>query len=45
MLMLGVGSGASRSFEGVEYSANYLIPFTDKNYTYYSPEHPQLDGV
>ncbi len=45
MNMFGFGSGVSRSFEGIEYASNVLYTFTDKNYTYYSDAHPQLDGV
>lgn len=40
MIMLGIGSGKSRSFEGIEYSANDLYTFSDTNYTYYSAAHP-----
>lgn len=42
---MGLGSKESKSFEAVNYSWKVLEPITDKNYTHYSPTHPQLDGV
>ncbi len=42
---MGVGSAADNAVRGVEYSFNKLEIFDDKNYTYYSPAHPQLDGI
>ena len=42
---LGIGSSEDHSFRGVDYAANFMTFFDDKNFTRYSPAHPQLDGV
>lgn len=45
MNMFGIGSGASKAFEGIEYASNLMYTFNDHNYTYNNEIHPQLDGV
>ena len=42
---LGFASVPDRSFRGYDYAANWLYSYDDKNYTFYSESHPQLDGV
>jgi hypothetical protein len=36
---IGIGSGESKTFEGVEYSKNDLFIYNDVNYTY-TAAHP-----
>jgi hypothetical protein len=45
MVHLGFGSSADKSFMGVDYSANFVTFYNDKDYTHYSAAHPQMDGV
>jgi hypothetical protein len=46
MIHLGVGSAPDNTFRGVDYSANDLIFYSDKNYTHYSTlYHPKYDGI
>lgn len=46
MIHLGYGSLPDNSFRGVDFAANTLIFYDDKNYTRYAAgTHPQLDGV
>ena len=42
---IGLGSANDQAFRGILYSKNTMINYNDQNYTYYSPAHPQLDGV
>lgn len=42
---IGLGSKNDQSFRGILYGHNNLTNFDDKNYTYYSDVHPQMDGV
>lgn len=42
---IGLGSLPDQSFRGLDYSENVVEVFDDKNYTNYSPNHPQIDGV
>ncbi len=45
MIHIGIGSDEDNAFRGVMYGSNTLRVFDDKNYTYYSDSHPQMDGV
>lgn len=42
---IGLGSRADNSFRGLDYSANVVDVFTDTNYTDYTPQHPQMNGI
>lgn len=42
---IGMGSLPDNSFRGLDYSENVVENFNDVNYTNYSPQHPQIDGV
>jgi len=42
---VGVGARKDGKMEGVMMSFNELYIFDDKNYTYYSDAHPQMDGI
>lgn len=42
---LGFGSLPDATFRGVDYAANFVNFYDDKNYTHYSDAHPQLDHV
>lgn len=44
-LHLGAASVKDNSFRIYDYAANMLMAIDDKNYTHYSNEHPQLDGI
>ncbi len=37
---LGIGSVPDKTFRGVDYAANFISFFDDKNYTHYSANHP-----
>lgn len=42
----GFGSVPDKTFRGVDYAANFVYFYDDKNYTHYDPvSHPQLDGI
>ncbi len=42
----GWGSLPDNTFRGMNYAANFLYLYDDKNFTHYDPvAHPQLDGV
>jgi len=45
MIHLGWGSLPDKTFRGMDYAANMLYYYDDKNYTHYSDVHPQLNGV
>jgi len=42
---VGVGSQKDKRMNGIMMSFNELSIFDDKNYTYYSDAHPQMDGI
>jgi len=42
---VGVASSKDNAFHGVEYSYNTLNIYNDKNYSFYSEAHPQMDSV
>lgn len=42
---IGMSSLPDNSFRGLDYSKNVVLNFNDKNYTDYSANHPQIDGV
>lgn len=42
---LGSASKEDKQFVMYDYAANFLTPIDDKNFTYFSDEHPQLSGV
>jgi len=42
---VGIGSRLENKFEGIEMDFNEIHIFDDKNYTYYSDVHPQMDGI
>jgi len=44
-LHIGIGSESDNQFRGIEYASNKITVFDDTNYTYYTPSHPQLEGV
>jgi len=44
-LHLGFASGAEKNFRGVDYAANFVNLYDDKNYFKYTESHPQIDGV
>ena len=42
----GWGSLPYAEFRGMDYAANYVNFYDDKNYTHYNAEfHPQMEGV
>ena len=45
MVHLGSASAIDGELRGYDYAANFLYSYDDKNYTHYSENHPQLDGV
>ena len=45
MLHLGFGSLPDNTFRGVDYASNLVIFYNDQNYTRYSAEHPQMNGI
>jgi len=45
MIHLGWGSLPDNTFRGADYAANFVTFYDDKNYTHYTKEHPQLDGL
>lgn len=45
MIHLGWGSLPDKKFHGMDYAANMVNIWDDKNYTYYSDVHPQLSNT
>ena len=46
MIHGGWGSAPDHTFRGMDYAANWLYLYDDKNYTAYNPKtHQQLNGV
>lgn len=45
MIHLGWGSLPDNTFRGMDYAANMLYYYDDKNYTHYTDVHPQLNGL
>lgn len=42
---VGIGSSIDNNFEIMDYSWKVVHTYTDKNYTFYNPGHPQMDNV